>query len=138
MLTNTIIQIFTMCHCTKKYWTILMPFIIFKYNKCYCTALGTNAPSVKTEYSMTGCFFLTQSRLWLTMRRVWKPWKIIFIYFLSNSVYRPHVHTWTCRWGCTYRCERAVRWLKAPSGIVERSLPWRVLEGNEKAHDPSH
>lgn len=35
-----------------------MPFIIFKYNKCYCTALGTNAPTVKTEYSMTGCFFL--------------------------------------------------------------------------------
>ncbi len=25
-----------------------------------------------------------------------------------------------------------MRWLKAPSGMVERSLPWRVLEERER------
>lgn len=38
-----------------------MPFIIFKYNKCYCTALGTNATTVKTEYSMIAFFFFFNS-----------------------------------------------------------------------------
>lgn len=31
-------------------------------------------------------------------------------------------------WTCTHRWDKEVRWLKAPSGIVERSLPCSVLK----------
>lgn len=51
----------------------------------------------------------------------------------KRSIRRPSAHKRVAGGGgggggCTYRWDRAVRWLKAPSGTVERSLPWRVLQ----------